>query len=92
MKKKGEYNPEETGGLYGTSIAFGIINLVLVGICFLIRLVVVSAGLALFFLLAFYAVFLEIKDGITKGLLGFAINVAALILYFYNLKLKYFGS
>ena len=99
MKKKGEYNPEETGGLYGTSIAFGIINLVLVGICFLIRLVVVSAGLALFFLLAFYAVFLEIKDGITekdmkglaKGLLGFAINVAALILYFYNLKLKYFG-
>ena len=69
-------------------------------VCFLIRLAVVCAGLALFFLLAFYAVFLEIKDGITekdmkglaKGLLGLAINVAALILYFYNLKLKYFGS
>ncbi|MCR5228381.1 MAG: hypothetical protein K6E27_14375 [Eubacterium sp.] len=100
MKKKGEYNPDDIGGLYGTAIAFGVINLVLVGICFLIKLAVVSAGLALFFLLAFYAVFLEVKDGIKeknmkglgKGLLGLAINVAALILYFYNLKIKYFGS
>lgn len=100
MKKKSDNNPEETGSLSGSSIAFGIINLVLVGICFLIKLAVISTGLILFFLLAFYAVFLEVKNGITekdmkvlgKGLLGLAINVAALILYLYNLKLKYLGG
>lgn len=99
MKKKGDYNSGDVGGLYGASIAIGIINLFLVGLFFLLKLAVVGAGLVLFFMLAFYAVFLEVKDGIVeknmkglgKGLLGLAINVGALVLYFYNLKRIYFG-
>ncbi|MCR5213332.1 MAG: hypothetical protein K6E10_02880 [Eubacterium sp.] len=100
MKKENNYNSGRNKELYGTGISFGIINLLLVGICFLIRLAIISSGLVLFFLLAFYAVFEEFKKGIEernkKGLLkafiGLAINVVALILYFYNLKIKYMGS
>ena len=100
MKKKGDYNPEGTGGLYGISTTIGLINLGLVGLSLLTKLTVISAGLVLFFLLAFYAVFLEIKDGITeknkkgliKGLLGLAINVVALVLYFYILKLRFMAE
>lgn len=100
MKKKGDYNPGDIGGLYGTAMAIGIINLVLVGLLYLLKFAVIAAGLLLFFMLGFYAVILEIKDGIKeknmkglgKGLLGLAINVLAVVLYFYKLKMIYFGS
>ena len=96
-KKISAYKSDEKGNLDGASIAFGIINLLLVGMCFLIKLTIISAGLVLFFMLGFYASFLEVKDGIVErelkgflqGMGGLTINIIAVVLYLLILKSRF---
>ena len=98
--KKGNYNPEGTGGAYGPAVTFAVINLALVGLCFVIKLTIITSGTILFFLLGFYAVYLAIKDGITEknmkglgmGILGLLINIVAIVLYLMILKSRFSGS
>ena len=82
-----EINREpELKGADGASIIFGIINLALVGLFFLIKKVFLGAGFALFFLLGFYAVCQALKYGIKEkdlkclvmGMLGFILNIVSL--------------
>ncbi len=96
-RKISAYKPDEKGNLSGTAISFGIINLALVGLCYLIKLAIISSGLLLFFLLGFYASFVEVKDAISerelkpilKALAGLAINIVAAIIYLMIMKARY---
>ena len=76
----------EIKGADAASILFGVINLILVAIFYLIKKAFVGGGVALFFMLGFYAAFHAIKNGIKemdfkslgKGILGLILNIAAL--------------
>ena len=78
-------NNSKINGADGAAICFGIINLVLVLLFFLIKRVIFGAPVLLFFLLGFYAVCMAIKNGIKEkdfkclgmGILGFILNIAA---------------
>jgi hypothetical protein len=79
-------NNGEVKGADEASIFFGIFNLILVAIFYLVKKAFVGGGVALFFMLGFYAAFHAIKNGIKekdfkglgKGILGMILNIAAL--------------
>ena len=79
-------NDSEIKGEDGAAIVFGVINLVLVALFFLIKKLFLGASVALFFLFGFYAVFLAIKNGIKEknmkclgmGILGLILHLAAI--------------
>ncbi len=97
MSKKGDYNPEGTGGVYNLAVLIAVINLALVGLVALVDIMLLSSGVILFFLLGFYAVYLAIRDAIEerdkigglKALAGVAINVVAVVIYFMIMKSRF---
>ena len=78
-------NDSKINGADGAAIVFGVINLALVALFYLIKKVFLGAGIALFFILGFYSVGMAIKNGINEknmkclgmGILGLILNIAA---------------